>query len=67
MHMGYGLVELPAMSVHGYKPTVTVTATEAYCCDETDPIALSGVSDFVADYEIEKLVTLRMAALVNTV
>ena len=28
---------------------------EAYCRDETDPIALSGVSDFVADYEIGEM------------
>ena len=27
-------------------------ATETYCRNKTDPMALSGVSDFVADYEI---------------
>ena len=27
-------------------------ATETYCRDETDPMALSGVSHFVADYKI---------------
>ena len=26
--------------------------TETYCRDETDPIALSGISAFVADYEL---------------
>ena len=30
-------------------------ATETYCPDETDPIALSGISDFVADYEIGEM------------
>jgi hypothetical protein len=30
-------------------------ATETYCRDETHLIALSGVSDFVADYEIGEM------------
>ena len=41
-------------------------ATETYCRDETDPIALSGVSDFVADYEIDEMAKWRMAALGKT-
>jgi hypothetical protein len=38
-------------------------ATQPYCRDETDPVALSGVSDFVADHEVAKW---SMAALGKT-
>jgi hypothetical protein len=41
-------------------------ATETYCRDETDPIAQSGVSDFVADYEIGEKAKWRMSALGKT-
>ena len=37
-----------------------------YCRDETDPIAISGVSDSVADYEIGEMAKWRMAALGKT-
>ena len=39
---------------------------ETYCRDETDPIALSGVSGFVADSEIGEMAKWRMAALGKT-
>jgi hypothetical protein len=41
-------------------------ATKTYCHDETDPMALCGVSDFVADYEIGKFAKWRMGALGKT-
>ena len=41
-------------------------ATETYCRDETDPIALSGVSDFVAAYEVGEIAKWRMGALGKT-
>jgi hypothetical protein len=44
------------------RPRVKVT----YCRDETDPIALSGVSDLVADYEVGEMAKWRMAALGKT-
>jgi hypothetical protein len=37
-----------------------------YCRDETDPVALSGVPDFVADDEIIEMATWGMAALGKT-
>ena len=39
---------------------------ETYCRDETDPIALSGVSGFVADSEIGEMAKWRMAILGKT-
>ena len=41
-------------------------AKETYCRDETDPIALSRVSDSVADYEIGEMAKWTMAALGKT-
>ena len=41
-------------------------ATETYCRDEMDPMALSGVSDFVAEYEIGEMATWRVAVLGKT-
>jgi hypothetical protein len=44
----------------------SLRATETYCRDETDPIVLSGVSDFVAEHEIGEMAKWRMAALGKT-